>query len=431
MPVNNEKETISDEEIIKERLSRISKKYVVLSGKGGVGKSSVAVNFAASLAAEGYKVGLMDIDMHGPSIPVMLGDTCRPSGSQGRGIIPGEVYGMKVISVGYMLRNADDAVIWRGPMKTGAIKQFIKDVEWGDLDYLIIDSPPGTGDEPLSACQIMKKSINGALIVTTPQEVSASDVRKSINFCRQLELPVTGIIQNMGGFVCPECGSVTDIFKGEGGLTTAKKFDIPFLGNIPLDPSIVASGDSGKPFVLEDKGSEAGKSFKRIVDNFTSLVSQDSKNQDSKNQDSKNQDSEDQVSEHKKPEDKNKQNKENFNESEDVMKIALPVVQGQLSRHFGHCEKFFIAEVEASTGSIMNKTEEEPPPHEPGVLPAWLKEKGADLIIAGGMGNRAEGLFRSNGIDVVTGASSSDPVEKIISDYCTGKLATGDNLCDH
>lgn len=416
MPVNNEKERISDEEIIKERLSKISKKFVVLSGKGGVGKSSVAVNFAASLADEGYKVGLMDIDMHGPSIPVMLGDTCRPSGSQGRGIIPGEAYGMKVISVGYMLRNADDAVIWRGPMKTGAIKQFVKDVEWGDLDYLIIDSPPGTGDEPLSVCQIMKKSITDALIVTTPQEVSASDVRKSINFCRQLELPVTGIIQNMGGFVCPECGSVTDIFKGEGGLTTAKKFDIPFLGNIPLDPSIVASGDSGKPFVLDDKGSEAGKSFKRIVGNFISLISQES---------------EDQVSEHKKPEDKKDQNKENFNEREDIMKIALPIVQGQLSRHFGHCEKFFIAEVEASTGRIVNKTEEEPPPHEPGVLPAWLKEKGADLIIAGGMGNRAEELFRSNGIDVVTGASSEDPVEKIISDYCTGKIETGDNLCDH
>jgi len=236
---------------IEEQLSLIKYKYLVMSGKGGVGKSTVAVNLAAAMADKGYSVGLMDVDLHGPSTVKMLGLEGEPVKMSGQRLIP-IPYGehMKVVSMAALLEDRDTAVIWRGPLKIGAIKQFIADVQWGELDYLFIDSPPGTGDEPLTVAQVMKNS--QGIIVTTPQEVSLLDIRKSITFCRQVNMPVVGILENMSGFVCPHCGEKIDLFSSGGGERTAGEMGVPFLGKIPIRPEIVTSTDQGQPYVLQD-----------------------------------------------------------------------------------------------------------------------------------------------------------------------------------
>jgi len=200
----------------------IERKILVMSGKGGVGKSTLAVNIAAALVAKGKRVGLMDIDIHGPSIPKLLNMNAQPvTGSEG-GIAPIITEdGLKVMSIGFFLKNGDEAVIWRGPMKYSMIKQFLSAVEWGALDYLIVDSPPGTGDEPLSIVQLLKK-IDGAIIITTPQEIAIDDVRRSINFCYKLNVPIVGVVENMSGFICPHCGKESDIFKKGGGMSSLR-----------------------------------------------------------------------------------------------------------------------------------------------------------------------------------------------------------------
>ncbi|MBN1140499.1 MAG: P-loop NTPase [Deltaproteobacteria bacterium] len=233
---------------LQSRLCRIRHKIVVLSGKGGVGKSTVAVTIATALTMLGKRVGLLDIDIHGPSIPTLLGLEGKPINDSEQGLLPVELGAMKVMSLGFLLKSPDDAVIWRGPMKMGVIKQFLKDTVWGDLDYLIVDSPPGTGDEPLSVCQLIG-TLDGAVIVTTPQKVAAVDVRKSITFCRQLKVPILGVVENMSGFVCPKCGEVTQILPSGGGRTIADDMKVPFLGAIPIDPKIAEAGDRGQAFI--------------------------------------------------------------------------------------------------------------------------------------------------------------------------------------
>ena len=237
-----------DRQKLQARLCRIRHKVVVLSGKGGVGKSTVAVNLAMALQMAGKKVGLLDVDIHGPSIPTMLGLEHAVAQGQEDDLIPLEAGGIKVISAGFFLRSQDDALIWRGPMKMGIIKQFLKDVIWGDLDYLIIDSPPGTGDEPLSVCQLIGQ-LDGAVIVTSPQKVAAVDVRKSITFCRHLQVPVLGVVENMNGFACPRCGDITFIFGTGGGRQMAAEMKVPFLGSLPIDPDIAEACDKGYTFV--------------------------------------------------------------------------------------------------------------------------------------------------------------------------------------
>ncbi len=230
--------------------NNIKNKIVVLSGKGGVGKSTVAANIAMSLALNGYKTGLLDVDIHGPSIPTILGLEGARAESTEQFLFP-LVYGddlLKVISIAFLLNNADDAIIWRGPAKTGVIKQFIENVAWEELDYLVVDCPPGTGDEPLSVVQLLE-DVTGAVIVTTPQKLAIADVRKSVNFCKKVNVPVLGVIENMSGFVCPECNKTVDIFKSGGGEKMAQDMNVPFLGKIPIDPKIVEAGDSGKPFI--------------------------------------------------------------------------------------------------------------------------------------------------------------------------------------
>jgi ATP-binding protein involved in chromosome partitioning len=260
-----------EQDQIRLRMNQIKHKILILSGKGGVGKSTVAVNLAVSLALTGKKVGLLDIDIHGPSIPKILnleGNNLQTAEDM---ILPIEMLdNLKVISMGFLLRGSSDAVIWRGPMKYQMIKQFLKDVLWGSLDFLIVDSPPGTGDEPLSIVQLLENA-NGAIIVTTPQEVALSDVRKCITFCRQLNLPVLGVLENMSGFICPKCGHKTDIFKSGGGEKMAEEMAVPFLGRIPIDPAIVEACDSGKPYIQQYKDSQAALTLKQSVLQFVDL----------------------------------------------------------------------------------------------------------------------------------------------------------------
>jgi ATP-binding protein involved in chromosome partitioning len=276
------KKTLSKEEVeeIKEKLalqdniSRIKHKIIVLSGKGGVGKSTVATNIAIALSLKGQKVGLMDVDIHGPSIPKMLGLEGQTLKGTETGLAP-IVYtdNLRVISIGFILRTQDDAVIWRAPLKHKLIRDFLTDVKWGELDYLVVDSPPGTGDEPLSVVQLLGDA-DGAIVVTTPQDVALTDVRKAITFCRQVNLPIIGVVENMSGFVCPYCGKTVDIFKRGGGQEMAREMRVPFLGRIPLDPKIVETGDSGKPYLQYYKDSETTKAFNMVIEPILYLKSQ-------------------------------------------------------------------------------------------------------------------------------------------------------------
>jgi ATP-binding protein involved in chromosome partitioning len=249
---------------LQSRLCRIRHKIIVLSGKGGVGKSTVAVNLAAALQMAGKAVGLLDVDIHGPSIPTMLGLEGQSVLGQEGALIPVDWGGLKVLSLGFFLQDPDEAVIWRGPMKYNVIRQFLKDVDWGDLDYLVIDSPPGTGDEPLTVCQLIG-NLDGAVIVTTPQQVAAVDVRKSITFCRRLQVPVLGVVENMSGFACPKCGEVTRILRSGGGERIAGDMDVPFLGSIPMDPHIAEAGDCGRAFILQYADSPAAVRMREII----------------------------------------------------------------------------------------------------------------------------------------------------------------------
>ena len=261
---------------LQSRLCRIRHKIVVLSGKGGVGKSTVAVNIATALMMAGKRVGLLDVDIHGPSIPTMLGlEGRKPDGSKD-GMFPIDLDGLKVMSLGFLLESPDDAVIWRGPLKMGVIKQFLRDVVWGDLDYLIIDSPPGTGDEPLSVCQLIG-TLDGAVVVTTPQKVAAVDVRKSITFCRQMHLPVLGVVENMSGFVCPKCGEVTQILRSGGGRRMAEDMGVRFLGAIPMDPNIAEACDNGQAFVRQYASSPTAVLMQEIIQPIIELSGKDSK----------------------------------------------------------------------------------------------------------------------------------------------------------
>lgn len=243
---------------------------VVMSGKGGVGKSTVAVNLAVALAAEGHRTGLLDIDIHGPSIPTMLKLQKQRSLSSDNKILPITVGDMKVMSIGFLLENDTDAIVWRGPLKAGVIGQFLTDVDWGELDFLVVDAPPGTGDEPLSIFQQLQGE-KMALIVTTPQEVAAADVRKSINFCRQLGVEIAGIVENMSGFVCPSCNCQTAIFSSGGGEKTATEYNVRFLGKVPIEPAIGSACDAGKPYVYAYSQTQTAKILTKIVEQIVEI----------------------------------------------------------------------------------------------------------------------------------------------------------------
>lgn len=389
------------DERIKDALGHIAHKVLVMSGKGGVGKSSVAAYLAVSLADRGYKVGLMDVDLHGPSIPRLLGldGTLRP------GSIPGTAKPIKflpnldVISIESLMGpDKDVATIWRGPLKIGVIRQFISDIDWGDLDYLVIDSPPGTGDEPLTVAQTIPDA--QALIVTTPQEISLADVRKSINFCRHVNMRMLGLLENMSGLLCPHCGKEIDLFKTNGGMLTAKKEGIRFLGRLPIDPAVVEKGDMGAIGRI-DRESAFNKAFSGVVDAVVDAFSEAKGNQPAV---------------------------EKTPQKNSAKVIAVPLEGGRLCSHFGHCSEFAL--FRTKDGMIIGSSKLTPPPHEPGVIPKWLADQGADVVLAGGMGARAKEMLSEKGIEVVVGVKEGEP-EQLVMDYLAGNLATGDNACDH
>jgi len=268
---NKDQHQVQDAEI-RERLGHIKNKILVMSGKGGVGKSSVAAYLSVSLAKMGYRVGLMDVDLHGPSIPRLLGlkGSIQPSAHPRNAIPVNFLTNMQVMSIESLMgEDKDAATIWRGPIKIGVIRQFISDIEWSDLDYLIIDSPPGTGDEPLTVAQTIPDA--KALIVTTPQEISLADVKKSINFCRKVKMNILGVVENMSGLQCPHCGENIDLFKSNGGQWLAKKENLRLLATLPIEPEVVRHGDAGKLKTLGNDRLPFTREFNKMVEQIVNL----------------------------------------------------------------------------------------------------------------------------------------------------------------
>ena len=393
---------------IAKTLDKIKYKILVFSGKGGVGKSTTAANLAVALALAGKRVGLLDIDFHGPSIPKLMGMAGRRPDMDGDKIIPLTFSdSLKVVSLGMLLGSDDDAVIWRGPMKNSAIKQLIKDVVWGELDYLIVDSPPGTGDEPLSLVQIMK-DLTGAIIVTQPQQLSVDDVKRSVSFCEKMNLPVVGIVENMSGFVCPHCGEVAEIFKSGGGEELAKQKGVPFLGKVPIDPNIVTASDAGEPFVYHYGKSRAAKVFEKMVEQVVEHVEVETPGAEEQEKKELDKDSANGV----------------------VRRFAMPLMNGMVSAHFGHAEKFVFVDYDVDNHVVLKQEEKTPPPHEQGVIPDWIAEEKVDVLFTGGIGPAARQILEQKGVTVVAGSPNGAP-QYIVSQYVKGELQASDNTCDH
>lgn len=410
-------DTAQDDMLLAQKLSMIGHTLMVLSGKGGVGKSTVAVNLALSLSLKGYRVGLLDVDIHGPSIPKMLGLSGRQLPVANEEIIPIECFGsLSVVSMGLLINEDSQPIIWRGPLKYNVIKEFLQHVRWGNLHYLVIDAPPGTGDEPLSIAQLVKER-KSAVIVTTPQQVATIDVAKCITFCNQLNLPVAGIIENMSGFVCPHCGQEVAVFSSGGGEELARNHSVPFLGKVPLDPDIVKSGDEGSPYVLSYGKTKTAAVFDGIVDSIigSRTVSQvwlPMARDDGKAAGQS-----------------GNREQQNLTDGGPAMKFAVPTYEKKLCQHFGHCEAFALIET-SENGTILKEEYVPAPEHQPGLLPGWLAERGVGCVIAGGMGSRAQQLFAEQGVAVVTGAQGEYPRD-VVENYLRGTLVTGANTCDH
>jgi ATP-binding protein involved in chromosome partitioning len=252
---------------LKKNMSRIKHKIAIISGKGGVGKSTIAANLAMAFALNGYRnrVGILDVDIHGPCIPKLLGVKGEKVKISPLGALPvAGPEGIKVVSMDFLVKNQETPVIWRGPLKMQVIRQFLSDFTWGELDFLFIDAPPGTGDESLSTMQLIPE-MDGTIVVTIPSEVSRDVVKKAVTFSRQMKIPVIGVIENMSGFTCPKCGERINIFGANGGKQVAEDLDVPFLGSIPIDPKICRDSDNGIPFIIEHSDSSANEIFMEIV----------------------------------------------------------------------------------------------------------------------------------------------------------------------
>jgi ATP-binding protein involved in chromosome partitioning len=404
---SNADQAMEDAQIAK-RLKSIKHKILVFSGKGGVGKSTTAANLAVSLALAGKRVGLLDIDFHGPSIPKLMGMAGRRPEMDGELLVPiPYTENLKVMSLGMLLSGGEDAVIWRGPMKNSAIKQLVKDVVWGELDYLIVDSPPGTGDEPLSLVQIMK-DLTGAIIVTQPQQLSVDDVRRSVSFCEKMDLPVVGIVENMSGFICPGCGERHEIFKSGGGEELAKEKKIPFLGKVPIDPDIVQASDEGTPFVYHYGKKESAKIFEEMVGRVVEYVEVDL----AKARAAKEEEAEAKAAE------------------SEVQRFAMPLDNGMIADHFGHAPKFVFIDYDLTNNAAVKVEEKDAPPHEEGSIPNWIAAEKVNVLFTGGIGGKAREILEEKGVKVVSGTPHGKPLF-IVSKYVKGELESSGNSCDH
>jgi ATP-binding protein involved in chromosome partitioning len=271
-----EKQMQEQDKKLKMRMGKIQHKIAVISGKGGVGKSTVTVNLATAFAMHGHanRVGILDADIHGPSVPKIIGLQGQRLQVGPPGVFPAVAsLGIKVVSMDFLLPDENAPVIWRGPLKMTAIRQFLSDIVWGTLDVLLIDLPPGTGDEPLSVAQLLPE-LDGVIIVTIPSEVSQIVVKKAVTFARKLGIPIIGILENMSGFICPKCGTRSDIFQSGGGQKISSELNAPFLGSIPIDQKISKDSDMGKSFIVEDADSPASKAFMEIVKKIQTFIKQ-------------------------------------------------------------------------------------------------------------------------------------------------------------
>lgn len=375
-------------QLIQNFLNQVTHKLVVMSGKGGVGKSTVAANLAIFLSQQGYRTGLLDVDVHGPSIAGLLGLYGLKMKIIGNLIQPYKYSNtLQVVSIQGLLDEPDQPLIWRGPLKIGLIRQFLADVNWGALDFLIIDSPPGTGDEPLTVAQ----TVTGCqgIIVTTPQEVALADVRKSIQFCQKVQLPILGLIENMSGFVCPDCGNRHEIFKSGGGEATANAHNLPFLGRLPIDPGVALAGDEGKG--IDSLHSHTKENMQQIVHRILELLP-------------------------------------NYKEKRDIMKIAIPLAGETLCTHFGHCQQFAFLTVKDR--QVVKAERLTPPPHAPGVIPNWVADQGCTDIIVGGIGEAAQSILKNRNVNVLCGAPSDTP-ENLAALFLSGVLTDQGSTCNH
>ncbi len=386
---------IDEEKLLQPVLSRIKHKLMVMSGKGGVGKSTVAASLAVTLAQKGYRVGLLDVDLHGPSIPHLLNlKGLLDIAPDQQKILPKKVMpNLEVVSIECLMADKDQAVIWRGPLKHSAIRQFIGDVEWDELDYLVIDSPPGTGDEPLSVAQLIPDA--QAIIVTTPQEVSLADVRKSITFCRQVQMDIVGLVENMSGFVCPHCGKEVDIFKTGGGEKTAQEKDIPFLGRLPLDPRVVEAGDNGNlvEFFQNNPDSVYVKGFHKVADEV--------------------------IEEVKKREIKPVSLSEIRALKE--YKVAIPLKAGKPAHFLTEADE--LAMVHVKNGEIK-KVEKLRPSEGDKVTPIAIVHLGANLVMTQCMKEKAKYIFHRNKVGILLDIPELSPeelVEKFIKSELGGE----------
>ncbi|HAT11904.1 MAG TPA: chromosome partitioning protein ParA [Planctomycetes bacterium] len=377
----------------------ISHPILVLSGKGGVGKSTVAVQLARGLARRGARVGILDADVHGPSVPRLLGLSGQRHENNGTHVMPIQSSErLAAVSIGFLMDDCDTAVIWRGPAKTGAIKQLIQQTDWGGpLDCLVVDLPPGTGDEALAAAQLIP-SVAGAVVVTTPQAVATDDVRRSLAFCTKLGIKVLGIVENYAGYACPHCHQVSRPFQSGGGERLAQLTGVPLLAQLPLDPCVVQAGDMGSDPMEIAPLSPAVVGFNRMVDGVHRALP------------------------------------DLIPGSTPLPElpmatpalIAVPISNGQVDPHFGHCTAFALLETDGQR--IVQRRDLTPPKHEPGVLPRWLISQGVRVVIAGGMGERAQQMLEQAGVVVVMGASTGTP-EELAFRYISGGLASQGSAC--
>jgi Mrp family chromosome partitioning ATPase/predicted Fe-Mo cluster-binding NifX family protein len=376
---------IEDNEI-RAALLPIRHKLLVMSGKGGVGKSSVAVSLAVTLARRGFAVGLIDVDLHGPNVLRMLGLREPLNLEDGQFGLPGELYDhLKVISIEALMKNREAAIIWRGPVKHKIIQQFLTEINWGALDFLIIDAPPGTGDEPLTVAHTIPEA--QAIIVTTPQEISLADVRKSINFCVKVNMKILGLVENMSSLICPDCGKEIPLFKSGGGARLSQATSIPLLGSLPFDHKLVEAADAGELSILKPEDSPYLREFNKVADAVLNSVGQT----------------------------------EPFKpipvREPGVIKVAMPVRDGKLSEKFGALEEYALITVKDH--AIVGQEMLLPPPQQMSVLPNWLESLGVTHIIVRELGETAKKLFKRKDIEVIAGAPI-DSTEELIRQFIAG-----------
>jgi len=381
---------IDEEQLLRPVLTHIKHKLMILSGKGGVGKSTIAACMAIALAQKGNKVGLLDIDLHGPSIPHLLNITDILNISPEQKLLPKKIMpNLEVVSIECLMADKDQAVIWRGPLKHTAIKQFISDVQWGDLDYLVVDSPPGTGDEPLSIAQLIPEA--KAIIVATPQEVALADVRKSITFCREVDMDIAGIIENMSGFICPHCGKEVNIFKTGGAERTALASHVEFLGRLPFDLGVVEAGDEGKLVkYMENQDNFYNKVFFQIADRLIQRLEQMEV----------------------KPVSLDEIRRKNS------YKITIPLKEEKPAPFLTTCDE--IAMVHVKDGQIK-KVERITPSEQGPIRPKVFVDLGADLVMTKAMKEKAKYIFYKNKVGVVLDIPDASPKE-LVQKFIKGEL---------